>query len=293
MTKKRKSNFKWIVTGVIVAAVAVVALTFLMKPTPSPYESVIAKTGDITTYYSFSGNVETKDRQTVTSEKVMQVSEILVNEGDVVKEGTALIKTTAGEEIKSKISGEIVNINVEEDAQVMAGTKLLDVVDYDNLEIKVKVDEYDIAALEKGKEASIKIGAINQEIKGEISSISKEGQIMNGVTFFTATIDLEKNESIRNGMSAEVKIISNQVSGVVTLPMTAIQFNEYNEPYILKQGESDTVVKEEITTGINDGLTVEVKSGIVSGETILYTKTAATEGMAFPGGGINETGGNV
>ncbi|SHI94319.1 efflux RND transporter periplasmic adaptor subunit [Desulfosporosinus lacus] len=293
MTKKRKSNLKWIVTGVIVAAVAGVALTFLMKPTPSPYESVVAKTGDITTYYSFSGNVETKDRQTVTSEKVMQASEILVNEGDVVKEGTVLIKTTAGEELKSKISGEIVNINVEEDAQVMAGTKLLDVVDYDNLEIKVKVDEYDIAALEKGKEASVTIGAINQEIKGNISSISKEGQIMNGVTFFTATIDLEKNESIRNGMSAEVKIISNQVSGVVTLPMTAIQFNEYNEPYILKQGENDTVVKEELTTGINDGITVEVKSGIVSGETILYTKIAATGGLEFPGGGVNGTGGNV
>jgi len=293
MTKKRKSNVKWIVTGVIVAAVAGVALTFLMKPTPSPYESVVAKTGDITTYYSFSGNVETKDRQTVTSEKVMQVSEILVSEGDIVKEGTALIKTTAGEELKSKINGEIVNLNVEEDAQVMAGTKLLDVVDYDNLEIKVKVDEYDIAALEKGKEASIKIGAINQEIKGNISSISKEGQIMNGVTFFTATIDLEENESIRNGMSAEVKIISNQVSGVVTLPMTALQFNEYNEPYILKQGENDTVVKKELTTGINDGLTVEVKRGIESGETILYTKTAATEGMAFPGGGVNGTGGNV
>ncbi|MCO1603879.1 efflux RND transporter periplasmic adaptor subunit [Desulfosporosinus nitroreducens] len=293
MTKKRKSNFKWIVTGVIVAAVAVVALTFLMKPTPSPYESVVAKTADITTYYSFSGNVETKDRQAVTSEKVMQVSKILVSEGDIVKEGTVLMKTTAGEELKSKISGEIVNLNVEEDAQVMAGTKLLDVVDYDNLEIKVKVDEYDIAAIERGKEASVKIGAINQEIKGNISSISKEGQIMNGVTFFTATIDLEENESIRNGMSAEVKIISNKVSGVVTLPMTAIQFNEYNEPYILKQGESDTVVKKELTTGINDGITVEVKSGIVSGETILYTKTAATGGLEFPGGGINGTGGNV
>lgn len=203
------------------------------------------------------------------------------------------MKTTAGAEIKSKIRGEIVNLNVEVDDQVMAGTKLLDIVDYDNLEIKVKVDEYDLAALEKGKEATIKIGAINQEIKGNISSIAKEGQILNGVTFFTATIDLEDNESIRNGMSAEVKIISNQVSDVVTLPMTALQFNEYNEPYILKQGESDTVVQEKLTTGINDGITVEVKSGIVSGETILYTKTAATAGLGFPSGGMNGTGGNV
>jgi len=291
MSKKRKSKIKWIVTGVIAAVVAGVAITIFLKPAPLPYESVVAKTGDITTYYSFSGNVETKDRQTVTSEKIMQVSEIKVKEGDIVEEGTVLIKTTSGDEIKSKISGEVVNLNVEEKAQVMAGIKLLEVVDYDNLEIKVKVDEYDIASLDKGKDASIKIGAINKEIKGNIGSIAKEGQIINGVTFFTATIDLEKDESVRIGMSAEVKVISNKVGGVVTLPMTAIQFDENNKPYVLKNGENDTVINAEIVTGINDGTTVEVKSGLVSEETILYAKAAPTVGMDFSGGGMNRTGG--
>jgi HlyD family secretion protein len=90
----------------------------------------------------------------------MQVSEIKVKEGDMVKEDAVLIKTTAGDEIKSKISGEVVNINVEENAQVMAGINLLEIVDYNNLEIKVKVDEYDIASLEKGKESTVKIGDI-------------------------------------------------------------------------------------------------------------------------------------
>lgn len=294
MSKKKKSKLKWIVTGVIVAVIAGGAIAFSMKPAPSPYESVAAKTGDITAYYSFSGNVEAKNRQTVTSEKVMQVSEIKVKEGDVVDEGTSLIKTSTGEEIKAKIHGEIANINVEENAQVMAGTKLLDVVDYDNLEIKVKVDEYDITALEKGKEAAVKIGAVNKEIKGTIGSISKEGQITNGVTFFTATIDLEKSEGVQIGMSAEVNVLSNKVSGGVTLPMTAIQFDENNKPYVLKQGEGNAVNKVEIATGINDGTTVEVKSGVASGETILYPKTVSTGGgMKLPtGGGTNRTGGN-
>jgi Na+-transporting NADH:ubiquinone oxidoreductase subunit NqrF len=35
--------------------------------------------------YSFSGNVETKNRQTVVSEKMMQISDIKVKEGDKVK----------------------------------------------------------------------------------------------------------------------------------------------------------------------------------------------------------------
>ncbi|WP_019849285.1 efflux RND transporter periplasmic adaptor subunit [Desulfitobacterium sp. PCE1] len=291
MSKKRNTKFKWIVTGMIAVVIVGVAMTALMKPAPLAYESVVAKTGDITTYYSFSGNVETKDRQTVTADKMMQVSEIKVKEGDLVEEGTVLIKTTSGEEIKAKIRGEVAHLNVDEKAQVMAGTQLLEVVDYDNLEIQVKVDEYDIASLDKGKEASIKIGAINKEIKGKIRSISKEGQIINGVTFFTATIDLEKAENIRIGMSAEVKVVSNEAEGVVILPMTAIQFDENNKPYVFKNGEKDTVVKADIETGINDGTTVEVKSGVVSEERILYKKAATTLGTDFSRGGMNRPGG--
>jgi len=283
MSAKRKSKTKkWITIGIIAIAVIGIAVALFMQPTKTSYESATAKIGDITTYNSFSGNVDTKNRQTVMSEKVMQVSSLKVKEGDTVKVGDVLLKTTTGDEIKSKIDGEISNVNVEENATVMAGVKLLEIVDYNNLEINVKVDEYDIATLAKGKETTVKIGAINKEIKGTISSISKEGQIVNGVTFFTANIDLAKDASLKIGMSAEAKLISNTVKGVVTLPMKVIQFDENNQPYVLKQGEKNAPVKTEITTGINDGTTVEVKSGVSSGEAILYTTAAKTTGgMGF------------
>lgn len=292
MSPKRKSKLrKWIIIGVLAAIIAAIGVAFWLRSDQTSYESVVAETGDITTFYTFAGNVETKNRQTVMSEKVMQVSAIKVKEGDIIEEGTVLIKTTAGDEIKSKIRGEIVTINVEENAQVMAGTKLLEIVDYDNLEIKVKVDEYDVAAFQNGKEATVTIGAINKEFKGKISSTSREGQIMNGVTFFTATIDLEKDQRIRIGMSAEVKLISDQAAQVVTLPMTAIQFEQNNQPYVFKKDKNEEIVKNEITTGINDGTKVEVKSGVQSGETIFYPKPVVVEEGGFrPGGGQNRDG---
>ncbi len=288
MCAKRKSKKKKWFAIVIITIIAVGAAAAFLRQTASiSYEEVVAKTGDITTYYTFSGNVDTKNRQNVTSQKVMQVSEIRVKEGEKVTEGTVLIKTTIGDEIKAKISGEIANLNLEENDQVMAGIKLLEIVDYDNLEIQVKVDEYDLAALEKGKETTVTIGALNKEIKGKISSMSREGQIVNGVTFFQAIIDLEKDESIRIGMSAEVKLISNHVSEVVTLPMKAIQFDDNNKPYVLKRDDKNAVVQTGITTGINDGTIVQVKSGVVSGETILYAKVTPAEDIGFPGRGSN------
>ncbi|MHB8128309.1 MAG: efflux RND transporter periplasmic adaptor subunit [Mobilitalea sp.] len=289
-SKKRSKIKKWITISIVIIVVVGLGAAFLMRPTPTRYESVAAETGDITTYYSFSGNIATKNRQTVISEKVMQISEIVMSEGDKVEEGDVLMKSTTGDEIVAKISGEIVNLNVEENAQVMTGIKLLEIVDYSDLEISVKVDEYDISAIEVGKETSVTIGAIDKELTGTISSISKEGQVLNGITFFIATIDLEPDDSLRVGMSAEVKLTSNQAIGVVTLPMTTIQFDENNNPYVLKKDENGTIVNTEITTGINDSSTVEVTSGVTNAEDIYYpSTTAAAGGFGFGAGG--NTGG--
>ncbi len=280
---KRKSRYKWLLLSVILIAVAGSALSYLLRSIPIPYESVEAQIGDIVTSYKFSGNVSTKNRQTVLSEKVMQVSKLNYQEGDIVKAGDILITSTTGDEIKSKINGEIVNLNLEEGSQVMAGTILMEIVDYENLEISIKVDEYDLAAVEKGQKAIVTIGAVQKELEGTISSISKEGTVLNGVSFFTAIIDLSKDTNLKSGMTAEITIQKDQAVGVVTLPMDSIQFDNKNTPYVLKKDETDNVVRTDITTGINDGVTVEIKTGVAEGETIYYIKTVATNDFRFGG----------
>ncbi len=291
-TKKRTKKKKWIVIVIIMIGIMCVAVVFFKQPKSTSYESAVAKTGDITTYHSFSGNVETKNRQTVMSEKVMQISKINFKDSDNVKEGNLLIETSTGDKIKSKIDGVVTNVNVEENQQVMAGIKLMEIVDNNNLEINVKVDEYDISALTVGKKTIIKIGAIDKEITGEVKSMSLEGQTVNGVTYFTATIDLAKDSEVRIGMTAEVKLISKQATGVVTLPMVAIQFDDNNNPYVLKKDDKGVVIKNKITTGINDGTTIEIKSNVSNNEAVLYTKADTTITGVGLGQGMNSSTSN-
>ena len=293
--KKRKSGLKkWIIAGVVSAVVIALAVAIILRPAPDIYQSVQAKTGDITTYYSFAGNVETQNRQTILADRALQVSELEVAKGDAVEEGDVLVRTTAGQRIKARINGEVASIDAEEDEQVMAGTRLLEIVDYDNLQIEVKVDEYDIAAIAEGKEATIQISATDQELAGTISSVSKEGTIENGVTFFTATIELPKESGLKIGLSAEVRVVGDRVSGVVTLPMTAIEFDDNNNPYVLKKGPDGNPVQTAITTGINDGVTAEVREGLASGDTVLYEKEPIMERMRFgnTAGADTSDGGN-
>ncbi len=186
MKTKRKSKIrKWMIYSLITLVVISVASAYLLRPKPFSYDSVTAQKGDITTNYTFSGNIETQNRQTVMSEKIMQVSKLNFQEGDTVKKGDILLKTTTGEAIKAKINGEITNLTAEEGSQVMAGTMLMDIVDYDNLQISIKVDEYDLPAIKTGNEANIEIAAIQKKLKGTICSISREGTVAGGVTYDT------------------------------------------------------------------------------------------------------------
>ncbi|MGI1659271.1 MAG: hypothetical protein ACRKFN_09860 [Desulfitobacterium sp.] len=89
-------------------------------------------------------------------------------------------------------------------------------------------------------------------------------------------------------MTAEVKLLNNQATGVVTLPMAAIQFDDQNKPFILKKDATGTAVKTEISTGINDGTIVEIKDGVASEETILYPKATPAPITGFADG---ESGG--
>lgn len=290
-TKRKNKLTKWIIL-LLTAISIILIIIFKVKSSASNYAAVTAKTGNITTYYSFSGNVDTKNRQTILSDRAMQITKVYVKEGDLVKSGTELIRTTSGEKITSNINGEVANLNAEENQQVMGGTSLMDIVDYSNLNISVKVDEYSLSALKKGKTVSVYIDALNKEFKGVVSRISREGQVQNGVTFFPAVIDIQNNDAIRIGMSAEVKVLNSEAKEAVVLPMSVIQFDESNNPYVFIRNKDNKYIKTSITTGINDGVNAEIRGSVSAGEEVFYPKAAAAASTGFPGGNRNSNSAN-
>lgn len=290
MQSRRKAPaWKWVTLAIIILLAVVAAVLINRGRDLKDYSSINAQEGDITTYHSFSGNIEAKHRQSVTSETIMQISDIFVQEGDLVKKGDVLAETSSGQKLAADIDGEVASIGVEEDMMVMAGVRLMEVVDYNKLEIKVRVDEYDLGYLKKGMAATVKIGALNKELTGKISSISKEGVVTNGLTYFIAAIDLNRDETLKVGMSAEVRLVKASVKSAVTIPMYAVNFDASSLPYVLKENPNGTgkPVRADIVTGINNGTQVEVKKGVEPGETILYsstgTGTGSTAGMGLRG----------
>lgn len=275
---KKKLRRRIIAAVVLVLLIGTAATLFLLRPKDAAFTEETAKSGDIATYYSFGGNIEAKERQSVLADTMMQIKTLKVKEGDAVKKGDVLAETTMGGKIQAKIDGEITTIYVEESAQLMAGAPVMDLVNYDELQVTIKVDEYDLGTIQAGKAVTATINALDKDVKGTVSKVSREAVTMNGVSYFTASVDLEKDASLLVGMSAEVKLLNQEVKGVATLSMKALQFDNENKPYVyVKNAEGKTVAKA-VTVGINDGVTVEIKDGVKAGDTVFLPKT----GFTFP-----------
>lgn len=273
MNYKKTANRKVFIWSIVGVLAVVSSLAFFAIPRKQNYTEIVARTGNLVTNYSFSGSVEAKNRQTVFADKAMQIREIKVQEGGAVSTKTVLMTTVMGETIKSKIDGEVSRIYADENAQLMPGAKLLEIVDYSDLQLKVQVDEYDLAAVSKDKDAIVTIHSFNKDVTGKIIDVSKEGIYAGGVTNFVATISLAKDSNLRVGMSAEAKVLNQSVSDVVLLPMSAIQFDDDNNPYVLLKDNKNSPKTVGIIVGINDGVQAEIKSGVSGNDTVLVPST--------------------
>lgn len=284
MGVKKSNTKKFVIICILLIVVALVIFVVVKsKSRDTTYLEDVAKVQDITKYYSFNGNIEAKNKQNVMSDELCQIKTIKVKEGDKVKKDTVLFVDSMGNEIKSDINGEVSEILVSEGQICQAGTQLTTITDYDNLQLNIKVDEYDIANVTLGKEVTVHVNSIDKDFSGKISKVSKEATTAeNNVTYFTAIVDLNKDEDLRIGVSAEVKMIDQSASNVVTISTKALQFDSENKPYVNMKNSAGTIETKDVTVGINNGTIVEIKEGLSEGNIVYYkSKTNDLSSMSI------------
>lgn len=270
MVQKNK-GLKWILAIIVITAIMVYILPKIRSSKEIIGDEIEVKSGDISTYYSFSGSIEAKNRQTIFAEQAIQIKEFNVKVGDMVQKDDILYKTNRGIDVKSEIDGEILDIFVQEDEQLMPGAKIIEIVDYKDLQLKVKVDEYDLKTIKKDIPVNITIHALNKDFEGIVTDIAKEGVNMNGVTFFNTNISIENPEDILVGMSAEAKVLNEKANDIAVLPITAVKFRDDNNPYV-KVKQDGQIEDKDIELGITDGISVEIKSGLNIGDKVFIPK---------------------
>ena len=271
--RKSRKVWKWVIGILVVLAVAAVVVLSLLQRSTSQYTEEIAKTQDIITYYTFSGNLEPGDAQVVVARSRGTVKELLKDEGDTVEDEEAVIQPKSGSKIESSMAGTISNMYVKVDDDYTPGTELFRVADYAHPLLKIKVDEYDISALQKGMEVTVTVQATGKTLTGSITRIAQEATVVNDIAYYEVEISVPQDGSLVMGLTCEVSVLRESALNATTVSMDAIQYDESNKPYVYCYSRGNEVVRQSVLLGINNGVLVEVRDGVKSGETILLPKT--------------------
>lgn len=286
---KKKNTKKWIVFAII--AIILVALLILLFSPKSKvrYNEDTVRALDIKTYYSFSGNIESKKDTVTYSTSNDQIRKVHVVQGDTVKEDDLILTAQSGQKYKANMNGTISSISVDEKDNYLSGTELYRIADFSSPQVSIKVDEYDVGALAVGMPVDVYIHPLEKTVEGSIREISLEATVTDNISFYEALVDVQQDGTLRMGMSCEVTLLKDFSENATAVPIEAIQFDEYLEPYVYVYGKSkNEVIKSPIKLGINDGNSVEILSGLSVGDIILTPQKNNLAMMPM----MNRQGGN-
>ena len=155
----------------------------------------------------------------------------------------------------------------------LVGDVLMTVTPQNTMTLTVAVDEADISSVKTGMIAEITVNALPDEVfEGEITKVAKTGSGNGGSSKFDVQITLDRQGDMLAGMSASAVISLYEKMDVLTLPTAALT-EEGGKTIVytaLDKKTGEPVSPVEVTTGLSDGETVEILSGLQSGDEVFY-----------------------
>lgn len=216
--------------------------------------------------------------------KALQLSREEKNAADdalqVVRDGISRSNANASSTlIRSTIAGVILDIPVKVGNSVILsntfneGTTIATVANMNDLIFRGNIDETEVGRLTEGMTMKITIGALqNMKFDATLEYISPKAIENNGANQFEikAAVNIAKDGKIRSGYSANAEIVLAKATGVLTLPESAISFeNDSTVVYVANGGgDKKTYERRTVTTGLSDGVNIEIKSGLTTNDNV-------------------------
>ena len=195
---------------------------------------------------------------------------------DVVRNGVSKSNASASSTlIRSTITGLILDVPVKVGNTVVLsntfndGTTIATVANMNDLIFSGNIDETEVGRLVEGMPMKITIGALQDlSFEANLEYVSPKAVESNGANQFEvkAAVHVIKGGKIRSGYSANAEIVLAKANKVLSIPESAIEFSgDSTFVYIVKgEGEKKTYDRRAVTTGLSDGVNIEIKKGITA-----------------------------
>jgi HlyD family secretion protein len=231
------------------------------------------------------------DRQLVSADEFEQVQQAL-NQAkeersaaqdalEVIRDGVSRSNATSSSTlVRSTITGLILDVPVKVGNSVIQantmndGTTVATVANMNDLIFDGNIDETEVGALSEGVPVVITIGALqNYSFDATLEYISPKAVENNGANQFEikAAVTVDSGQMIRSGYSANAEIVLEQVTGVLTLPESALEFDG-DDTYVQVLAADGSTTRTKVETGLSDGVNIEIKSGVTEGTKVRGSK---------------------
>ena len=171
------------------------------------------------------------------------------------------------------ISGRILDIPVKVGNMVILsnnfndGTTIASVANMNDLIFRGNIDETEVGQLVNDMPMKITIGALQDlNFEANLEYVSPKAVENNGANQFEikAAVKLAEGSQIRSGYSANAEIVLSSAHKVLSVPESAIEFSgDSTFVYVIKgEGKDKTYERTQVTTGLSDGVNIEIKKGI-------------------------------
>ena len=192
----------------------------------------------------------------------------------VIRDGVSKSNANASSTlVRSTISGVILDVPVKVGNSVILsnnfndGTTIASVANMNDLIFRGNIDETEVGQLVQSMPMKITIGALQDlTFDASLEYISPKAVESNGANQFEikAAVRVLKDSKIRSGYSANAEIELANAKHVLTVPESAIEFKgDSTFVYVIKgEGKNKTYEHRQVTTGLSDGISIEIKKGL-------------------------------
>jgi len=186
-----------------------------------------------------------------------------------------------GISLKAPTDGVILAINGKPGENATSASSqsgaLIVMTDSDLIYLDADVFEDDVSKVQIGQKVDIDFNAMpGESLSGTVSALSSLASTdSSGIVKYKVTIVMDKSdERVRSGMTASLSLIFEKASGVVTIPNEAVKRVDRTSVVEVKNTDGTTELRK-ISTGLTDGVRVEVVDGLKAGETLVVRKAVS------------------
>ncbi len=190
----------------------------------------------------------------------------LIREGqkrDAGEVSNTLIRSTIDGmvlEIPVKIGNSVIESNTFND-----GTTIATVADMNDMIFEGNIDESEVGKIREGMPLILTIGALeDQTFEAVLEHISPKGVEENGAIQFKIRADVSLRDSVfvRANYSANADIVLERHDKVLSIKESLLQFDDKDSAFVEVEIGPQQYEKRYLTTGLSDGIQIEVLEGI-------------------------------